>query len=150
MDQKKIGCFIAELRKEKKLTQTELGELLGVTNKTVSRWETGNYMPDLAIIQRLCEELGIGVNELLSGQRLDVEMLRQQADDNILQICKHEQQMRKQKKISDFFSGAGTGLIVSALYSPETMRKTVVVIIGIGMVLVGWFFRSELDKNIIS
>ncbi len=150
MDQKKIGCFIAELRKEKNLTQTELGDLLGVTNKTVSRWETGNYMPDLAIIQRLCEELGIGVNELLSGHRLDVEMLRQQADDNILQICKHEQQMRKQKKISDFFSGAGTGLIVSALYSPETMRKTVVVIIGIGMVLVGWFFRSELDKNIIS
>lgn len=87
MDQKKIGCFIAELRKEKKLTQTELGELLGVTNKTVSRWETGNYMPDLAIIQRLCEELGIGLNELLSGHRLDVEMLRQQADDNILQIC---------------------------------------------------------------
>lgn len=63
MNQKQIGIFISELRKEKNLTQLELGELLGVTNKTVSRWENGNYMPDISIIPLLCQTLEITINE---------------------------------------------------------------------------------------
>ena len=63
MNQKQIGIFISELRKEKNLTQLELGELLGVTNKTVSRWENGNYMPDISIIPLLFQTLEITINE---------------------------------------------------------------------------------------
>ena len=70
MDQRKIGIFMAQLRKQKGWTQMQLAELLGVTNKTVSRWETGHYMPDLATLPLLCQLLEISINEFLAGERL--------------------------------------------------------------------------------
>ena len=83
MDQIKIGRFIAALRKERGLTQEALGRRLGVTNKTVSRWENGNYMPDIELLVPLGEALGVSVNELLAGERLDDAAFRKQADDNL-------------------------------------------------------------------
>ena len=80
MDQIKIGRFIAQLRKEKGLTQEKLGEILGVTNKTVSRWENGNYLPDIEMLQLLGAEFGVSINELLAGERLDNEAFRQKAE----------------------------------------------------------------------
>ena len=68
MDQTRIGTFIAVLRKEKGLTQKELAEQIGISDKTVSKWETGNGMPDIAYLSPLCEVLDINVNELLSGE----------------------------------------------------------------------------------
>lgn len=68
MDQKKIGIFISEKRKENHLTQEQLAEQLGVTNKAVSKWENGKCMPDISLIQQLCEILHISVNELLNGE----------------------------------------------------------------------------------
>lgn len=79
MDQIKTGKFIAELRRGAGLTQEALGERLGVTNKTVSRWETGRYMPDLQMLQLLALELQVSVDELLSGQRLSGESAPQRA-----------------------------------------------------------------------
>lgn len=70
MDQGKIGKFIGEIRKEKKMKQQDLANLLGVTSKTISRWETGKYMPDLALFTSISEILGITVNELIQGERL--------------------------------------------------------------------------------
>ena len=71
MDQEKIGKFIAECRKEKKLTQEQLAEKLGVSNRSISRWENGKTMPDISLFEPLCEELNISINELLKGQRLN-------------------------------------------------------------------------------
>lgn len=85
MDQVKTGKFIAELRKEQGLTQEQLGEKLGVTNKTVSRWETGSYMPPVDVLLELSRVLSVSINELLSGERLDNERLRQKADENVLE-----------------------------------------------------------------
>lgn len=85
MDQQRIGRFIAQLRQERGLTQAELGERLGVTNKTVSRWENGNYMPDVSLLQPLCGALGVGVGELLAGERIGQDSeYRQKADEAIL------------------------------------------------------------------
>ena len=84
MDQVKIGAFIAQLRRERDWTQEELGERLGVTNKTVSRWETGAYMPDIELLVPLGEALGVSVNELLAGERLTDEQFRKQADENLV------------------------------------------------------------------
>ena len=84
MDQRKIGKFIAALRKEKGLTQEQLGEKLGVTNKTVSRWENGNYMPDVEMLSLLSEEFGVSINELISGERLAAEDFKNAADDNLV------------------------------------------------------------------
>ena len=84
MDQVKIGTFIAQLRREKGWTQEELGEQLGVTNKTVSRWENGNYMPSIEILILLSERFGVSLNELLEGRRLDDgEDFRAAADKNL-------------------------------------------------------------------
>ena len=84
MDQAKVGKFIAQLRKERGLTQEELGQKVGVTNKTVSRWENGNYMPDIELLVPLGEILGVSVNELLAGERLDDAAFRRQADENLV------------------------------------------------------------------
>ena len=84
MDQIKMGKFIAALRKEKGLTQEKLGEKLGVTNKTVSRWENGNYMPDVEMLSLLSEEFGVSINELISGERLLAEDFKKAADNNLV------------------------------------------------------------------
>lgn len=70
MEQGKIGKFIGEVRKEKNMKQKDLADLLGVTNKTVSRWETGKYMPDLSLFTTISEILGISLNELMQGERI--------------------------------------------------------------------------------
>ena len=84
MDQRKIGKFIAALRKEKGMTQERLGERLGVTNKTVSRWENGNYVPDVEMLSLLSKEFGVSINELISGERLLAEDFKKAADNNLV------------------------------------------------------------------
>lgn len=88
MDQVQTGLFLAQLRKERGLTQQALGEKLGVTNKTVSRWENGNYMPDIDMLLQLSDEYGVSLNELLSGRRLDGEAFRREADANLEAVCR--------------------------------------------------------------
>lgn len=84
MDQIKTGKFIATLRKEKDLTQEQLGEKLGVTNKTISRWENGNYMPDIEMLSLLSKEFDISINELISGERFLEEDFKKAADNNLV------------------------------------------------------------------
>lgn len=88
MDQVKVGKFIAVLRKEQGMTQEALGRKLGVTNKTVSRWETGRYMPDIELLLPLGEVLDVSVNELLAGKRLSDEQFRKQADENLVEAVR--------------------------------------------------------------
>ena len=82
MDLVKIGRFIAECRKEKELTQSQLAEKLNITDKAVSKWETGKGMPDVSIMIELCDILGINVNELLSGEKLSEEKYKEEAVGN--------------------------------------------------------------------
>ena len=84
MDQIKTGKFIATLRKEKELTQEQLGEKLGVTNKTISRWENGNYMPDIQMLSLLAKEFDVSINELISGERLLIDNFKKAADNNLV------------------------------------------------------------------
>ncbi|MBR1540481.1 MAG: helix-turn-helix transcriptional regulator [Clostridia bacterium] len=77
MDTIKIGKFIAENRKAKKLTQEQLAEKLGVTAKTISRWENGNYMPDISLLKPLSTELGVSLNDLLSGEKVEKEQYQE-------------------------------------------------------------------------
>lgn len=88
MDQVKIGKFIAQLRRERHMTQEALGEKLGVTNKTISRWENGNYMPDIEMLQLLSREFNVSINELISGEQLSDEKLREEADKNLVSVWK--------------------------------------------------------------
>ena len=84
MNQEKIGKFIAKCRKEKNLTQEEFAEKLGVNNRSVSRWENGQNMPDLSLYSPICEELGITINELMSGEKIKKEEYQEKFEENII------------------------------------------------------------------
>lgn len=97
MDQITIGRFIAKKRKEQSLTQEQLAERLGVSNKTVSKWETGKCMPDYSMINMLCEELKISVSELMDGEEADGKSVRVYDDGQILDLLRRTQELEKQK-----------------------------------------------------
>lgn len=84
MDIVKIGKFIAENRKKKNLTQAQLAEKLGVTSKTISRWENGNYMPDISLLKPISDELDITLNDLLSGEKVEKENYQEKLEENML------------------------------------------------------------------
>ena len=88
MDQIKIGKFIFNCRKEKGLTQEQLAEKLGVTSKSISRWENGNTMPDYSLLKDICSELDINVNELLSGERIKENDYMNKAEENFIMLKK--------------------------------------------------------------
>lgn len=98
MDQIKIGKFIAEMRKEQNLTQQDLAEKLGISNKTVSKWECGNGMPDYAVMESLCNILKTNVNELLSGERLPSQEYSKKAEENMISLIQESSQNYKQEK----------------------------------------------------
>ena len=103
MDQEKIGRFICTIRKQQGMTQEQLGECLGVTNKTVSRWETGKYMPDIDKLQELSAILGISINELLAGEQIeDAADFVKKADENIVAVLAHDSTFGLQDRIAYF------------------------------------------------
>lgn len=89
MEQEKIGRFIAICRKEKKLTQEQLAEKLNITSKAVSKWENGKGLPDVSIMQKLCEILNITLNELFNGEKIKEENYKKIADKNLLYALEH-------------------------------------------------------------
>ena len=99
MDQIAIGKFIAKKRKEKNFTQEQLAERLGVSNKTVSKWETGKCMPDYSVVKILCEELEITVAELLDGEAAEERSVRAYDDEQIMDLLKRTQDLDKQKNL---------------------------------------------------
>ena len=145
MDTLKIGRFIANMRKEKKMTQEELARLLGVTNKTISRWENGNYMPDLSLLKPLSEALDISLNELLSGEK-DINI--QKANENIFNITNYSNLIINKafKNIYIALMFFGLFLIISALLvtSPESSFGSIYTAIGLCIFIVG--FNGCLKK----
>ena len=99
MNQQATGKFIAQKRKEKNLTQEQLAEKLGVSNKTISKWETGKCMPDYAVVKSLCEELEITVAELMDGEMAQERSTRTYDDEQIMDLLKRTQELEKQKNL---------------------------------------------------
>lgn len=98
MNQLAIGNFIAQKRKEKNLTQAQLAEQLGVSNKTISKWECGKCMPDYSLIPSLCKELDITVSELMDGETKENGNIRIYDEQQILDLVKRVQLLEKQKQ----------------------------------------------------
>lgn len=99
MNQEQIGKFIADMRKEKGLTQLQLAEKLNVNNKTVSRWETGKNMPDYSILESLTSELDITVNELIRGERIIKEEIIREYDHNLVEVLREYKRLKRAKNI---------------------------------------------------
>ena len=97
MNQEKIGKFIADLRKKQNLTQEQLAEKLGVTDKSVSRWENGKCLPDVSLYKDLCNILGITLNEFFSGEKIKDENFKEQADNNLFNAIENSSFTLKEK-----------------------------------------------------
>ncbi len=104
MDQSKIGRFIAQMRKEQSFTQRQLADRLGISDKTVSKWECGNGLPEVSLMLPLCAALEISVNELLSGERLDEAEYRRKAEENMMDLIR-EREENKRRFWLTFVSG---------------------------------------------
>lgn len=100
MDQEKIGKFLSELRKEHGMTQQQLADAIGVSNKTVSKWECGKGVPEISSIMPLCQTLQINVNELLSGEHLPEEGYSKKAEENMMELMQETENSKRKSKNS--------------------------------------------------
>lgn len=152
MDLDKIGKFIALNRKNKGLTQEQLAEKLGVTNKTVSRWETGKYMPDLSLLKPLSEELGITLNELLSGEKIEEQKIVENMEKNIINTIDYSNKKveNEHKKISIILMILGAIISISALtiFDKESSWCSIYSIIGIIIFVIGLVRNLKKFKKI--
>ena len=136
-----IGKQIAAIRKEQQMTQEEFGKLFHVTRQTISNWENEKSYPDLETLVEMSNRFSVSLDHLLKE---DFKMIRTIDKERILGTVKQE------KSLVDFLTGAGTGLIVSCLFSPDSAMRTAVILVGILMVGIGWHKKSQSDKRILN
>ena len=132
MNQIKIGKFIAECRKKNNLTQMQLAEKLNITDRAVSKWENGKAMPDSSLMLDLCKELKISVNELLSGEMIEMNNYDKRAEENLLKLNKSNEY--KSKKLVQF------GIVIILLVF-------IIMIIGLYN-LIKQVSKSHLDSTL--
>ena len=154
MDQIKIGKFIAECRKNANLTQMQLSEKLGITDKAISKWERGISMPDTSIMLELCDILGISVNELLSGEKIQMENNDQKNEQLLLEMAKELE--KKNKTIWNAMwtimtvsiIGLLGGLVLVALFIPEGPWMLVAILSLCVVFLIPCFYALKLEVSV--
>lgn len=135
MDTVKIGKFLAELRREKELTQEQLAERLGTSNKTISRWENGNYMPLVEMLCLLSEFYGVSINELISGKRLEQNEEKQAAEENLKEVL----------SVSTFSLEERKAYFIKKWKREHAFELTVTLLILVAALIVG----IALDEGLI-
>ena len=152
MDQVKIGRFIAELRKEKGLTQASLAGQFGISNKAVSKWENGKSLPDVSIMLELCNLLGITVNELLTGERIPAEDYREKAEETLTSVVRDSQEEKKNVRKRGWGLAAAVAvlavLVLSALFYtwPRTIEQRYPTLRMDGCVRISGWYRPAGDS----
>ena len=154
MDQLKVGKFIAECRKQKNLTQMQLAEKLGITDKAISKWERGISMPDTSIMLELCDILGISVNELLSGEKISMENNDQKNEQLLLEMAKELE--KKNKTIWNAMwtimtvsiIGLIGGLAIIAFFMPEGPWMLVAILTLCVVFLIPCFYALKLEVSV--
>ena len=154
MDQIKIGKFIAECRKKNNLTQMQLAEKLNITDRAISKWENGKTMPDSSIMLDLCKELKISVNELLSGEMINMESKNEKQEQILLDMAKQIEQKNRIIWTSMWvIMGVSmialfVGLFIAAFMIPEGVGQ-LITILGICVVfLIPCFYALKLEVSV--
>ena len=152
MDQLKIGAFIAKRRKEVKLTQSQLAEKLGITDRAVSKWETGKSLPDASIMLELCEILNITVNDLLSGEVVTMENYNEELEKKLLEMIKEKEQCDKRLLTMEWVIG-GLSLIVLfvpiviSAYAPlPEWQRFLIMFSGFPPAIVGFALAMKVEQ----
>lgn len=153
MDQIKIGRFIAERRKAAALTQAQLAEQLGITDRAVSKWENGRSMPDSSLMLSLCEILGITVNELLSGETINMENYSKIAEENLIEMKRREENnaatLLKLEYVIGFLCTAAFLILMftAAFLVKDALWQALLIIAGFVIFAVGMFFGMKLERE---
>ena len=153
MDQIKIGKFIAERRKGVNLTQFELAEKLGVTDRAVSKWETGRAMPDSSIMLELCSILKINVNDLLGGEVVAMDNYNKELENNLMEVVKQKEQSDKHLLKLEVVLGILSTIIIIApvfvgalLPNLQDWQRLVIVFSGFIPGLIGFFYTIKIEQ----
>ena len=153
MDQIKIGKFIAACRKNAGLTQMQLAEKLGITDRAISKWETGKALPDSSLMLEVCDLLGITVTDLLSGEVVSVENYNKEMENKLIEMVKEKEQKDKQLLKLEWVVGILSCIvllvpILLAAYLPmEDWLKTVLIFSGFIPSLFGLHFAMKLEQS---
>lgn len=151
MDQKKIGRFIANCRKNKKLTQIKLAEMLNITDRAVSKWERGKSLPDASVMLKLCEILDIKVNELLMGEKI-MENNEQKLNEIIVELAKQKEEAHKQLLKLEIVLGVLSTVLLSAfvlasgLFDMKTPIRIILIISGFVLSGIGFSFAIKIEQ----
>ena len=152
MDQIKIGKFIQEKRKSKNLTQMDLAEKLNITDRAISKWECGKSLPDASIMLELCEILGISVNELLTGEELEMKDYDKQAELNLLELKRQKEASDKRLLNMEIVTGViGTiffvsAILLAALLDLPAWLRIVIIAISFVLIFVMCFFLVRIEQ----
>ncbi len=154
MDQIKIGRFIAECRKKKGLTQVQLAEKLCITDKAISKWERGITMPDTSIMLSLCSLLGIRVDELLSGEKIDMESSEKKNEQLLLEMAKEMERKNKTIWTSMWvimiisMSVLLACIFIAAFLIPEGIWQLVMILGACVIFLIPCFYAVKLEVSV--
>ena len=152
MDQIKIGKFIAGCRKNAGLTQMQLAEKLNITDRAVSKWETGKAMPDSSIMLELCDILKISVNDLLSGEVVTMENYNRNLENNLLDMVKQKQTADRRLLALEIFIGVVVSLflcamvLLAALAPLADWLRIVLIVAGVIFFLVGMVLGLRIEQ----
>ena len=153
MDQVKIGKFIAGCRKKENLTQMQLAEKLGITDRAVSKWETGKAMPDSSIMLELCNVLKISVNDLLCGEVVTMDNYNKELENNLLEIIKQKEQADKRLLSLEIFIGLVVSVIlfalvfVAAFVQMADWLRIVLIVIGTVLFAIGVAYAIRIEQT---
>ncbi len=153
MDQIKIGKFIASCRKEQGMTQANLAEKLGISDRAVSKWETGKSMPDSGIMLELCEFLKINVNELLSGERIMTASYDKRAEENLLAMKREIEEKNRQMLKTEFLVGfpatiAGLALaFVASFVEMQGWLRTALIALALVILFAVAFIAVGIEQK---
>lgn len=152
MDQIKIGRFIAERRKAKNLTQMQLAEKLCITDRAISKWERGKGMPDSSLMLDLCDELEISVNELLSGEIIDMKEYNQKAEQQLMEMVKEREKKDKILLHIEVFIGVLASIIllscvfVASFVELTAWIRIILIVAGFIPFLIGIAYAIRLEQ----
>ncbi len=152
MDQQKTGQFIAEMRKEQGLTQRELAEKLMISDKTVSKWECGNGLPEVSLMLPLCEILKISVNELLSGKRLQSSEYKKNAEDNLMKLINEREHAKRSLwlgilAVVPTLLAAITLFMIAGYLEMEVWQRVVLIVVGVLVMAAGITIAVVLEVH---
>ena len=149
MNQEKIGKFISLSRKNKRLTQEQLAEKLSVSINAVSKWERGLNLPDVSLMEKLCEVLDFTLNELFAGEKLTNEEMVRKSEKNIMSLMMTLKQLRIVEVFTQILIGVGIALTISSFFIlTKINQKVVFTIIGLFIWIFGLFFKVKIRKTI--